>query len=973
MKRTRLKATISVALLAIVAMVAFVLFVFRTPPAQQAAKLIRQASLMAAKGNMEEAEPLARQAVALDPKLSAAHRLAAEGAIARGAFEQALTDLYQISPAAKEDWRWAQGQAADLLHHRVFRLSSAERIYQDILAVAPDDGFANDGYARLLGVCGRRTEAIPHVLRLIRAGQKTDLLMLLSRESGSLDNPELLESARQADHSDPNPLLGQAHAAAQRQQHAKALDKLRLAAKLDGLPSDFDGKLGQQLLANEQFEDLSRWAQDVPTPPRSVETWLVLAELAERQDDPRGAVRCYWEALRMRPESRSATSHLARLLTLLSQPEAAAVFHRRLETLNELRSRQQLALMSAQTPDDSVVIDMVRAYEAAGRIWEAVAFARIAANSNIDAPALPKMLSSLETRLSGLPLVMTNPDDNPALHIDLSQFELPSLKQSMHSTTSAVVSTDISFQLQGTDVGFDFRFYNGANRVTHRMFEFGGGGVGVIDFDHDGAPDLFCTQGLPWEASVKPSRPLHDCLFRNGPQRQFAEVWSNAFDTEDRGFGQGVSAGDFNNDGFADLYVAQTAANQLWLNNGDGTFTKRTDTTADHAAEWTTSCLIADVNNDSLPDLYDVNYLSGDDVFDRVCASDSGEIVMCSPIDFAAAPDLLRLNDGAGGLRASEDFLTPPPLGKGLGIAAFNRGDNSLSLFVANDTVANFYYTAASPNAPRLTESAVLSGVAFNADGKAEACMGVAAADCNQDGRIDLFVTNFLYESNTLYSPLNDQLFVDSTKAAGVHEPSLPVLGWGTQFLDANLDGRHELFVSNGHTDDLSGQGVPYEMRPQMFEWTGHQFQQLSSEQLGPWSSVPVVGRAAARLDWNNDGYPDLVVNTLDASSLLLTNTAAAESNRFLSLSLVATESARDAIGTTVVVTIGKKEYYHQLTAGDGFQCSNERRLLIGCGAAQKIDAVVVAWPSGKVQTHRNVPTNRRMTAVEGREVRQMP
>lgn len=247
-----------------------------------------------------------------------------------------------------------------------------------------------------------------------------------------------------------------------------------------------------------------------------------------------------------------------------------------------------------------------------------------------------------------------------------------------------------------------------------------------------------------------------------------------------------------------------------------------------------------------------------------------------------------------------------------------------------------------------------------------EACMGIAAADCTQDGRLDLFVTNFLHEANTFYCPVGQQIFQDKTQEVGLFEPSLPNLGFGTQFLDANLDGRPELFVANGYTQDLSQYDVPYKMKPQMFEWTGTRFASLAESQLGPWSSVSVVGRSVARLDWNIDGKPDLAVGLLDAPSFFLTNTSNAPANHYVSLGLVATESARDAIGAVVTVMIGGSSYVHQLTAGDGYQCTNERRINIGCGPAASIDRLKVEWPSGAVQEFTSVSTSMQCILVEG-------
>lgn len=941
--------------------------VLRPAPEQRAAEMLRQARLLAAQGELLEAENLARDAATLNGRLSMAHRLAAECAFARKDFDLALNDLSQINASEHDDWLIGRQLAADILHNHVFRFRDAEEAYQKVLAIEPDNIFANDGYARLLGLCGRRAEAIPHVVRLIRAGEETDLLILLSRESGSLNNPEMLEAARKADPTDPNPLIGQATVAASAQKPALALKLLRQAESMNGLPSDFHGRLGRQLFDTQQFEELLKWSQSFSPGSASSDAWIVLAELAERSGDQRGSIRCFWESLKLVPESLKATNQLARQLTADGQKELATPFLRRVKQLNEFRDRQQLVIMSDEEPAFEDMVRMVAAYESVGRLWEALAWAQLTLRVAPGNSELRELLQSIKVRVGQLPETLTAPNGNPALQIDLSHYPLPEFNATVSPTRTAETSRDIVFTQQDSEIGFNFTYFDGTDTTTRRMFEFSGGGIAVLDFDNDHAPDLFCTQGHPWELPDSQSSPYPDALFRNHQGERFEEVPGSVSGMIDRGFGQGVSAGDINNDGFVDLYVATTGINILWINNGDGTFLDASASLADRTSQWTTSCLIADINGDSAPDLYDVNYLSGDDVFDRVCTDENGQTVMCAPYDFEPARDRLWLSDGmAGYTEKGRDYLKPPPDGKGLGIAAVNVRHNRLSLFVANDTTANFFYTAEAADSASLTDTAGTVGLAFNGDGKAEACMGIAVGDCTQDGRLDFAVTNFLYESNTLYSSVDGHLYEDRTRELGLHDATLPVLGFGTQFLDANLDGSLELFVTNGFTQDLSEQNTPYQMKPQLFEWTGEGFLELPEQQLGPWSRTRSVGRAAARLDWNLDGRPDLVVGRLDAPYFVLTNQSAESNCRFLRLTLVATSTARDAIGTTVAAAVGDSTQTHQLTAGDGYQCSNERQILIGGGSADQIDHLSITWPSGRQQTFDNISIPQSAILIEG-------
>lgn len=930
--------------------------------APNAEEMARKASLLAARGDTAAARELAEQCLQASDTQPDALLLLGQLDFAASDWAAALQHLLRVSADDQPQWVAARQLAATIYHRHVFQLSEAEAAYRDVLSVRPQDPQALENCAQLLGLCGRRTEAIPLVLKLIKGGHDTDLLMLLSRESGSLTDPQLLQAAARASPQDPNPLLGLTTAAMLDLDFAAAQQTLDEAIALSAQPPVLLEMRGRVLLATEQTERLMAWAAALPD-ERSAEVWFVLAELSERLGDTTGALRCCWEGLKQRPESLAAMNQMARLLTAEGRPEEASLFFERVEQLNAFRGHQRLAIMSEERPTFEQFLAMINSYHQVGRHWEALAWGRLAREMQPDHGPLNDLLSRIEATVDRLPLQLTVDAANPALAVDLSDVRLPSLQSGSATQDSTPTSPEIAFVRQTTEVGFDFQYFAGSDQVTNRMYEFGGGGIGVIDFDHDGWPDVYCTQGEQITSPITDSQTHHDGLFRNLRQRLMDVSREAGLQQVDQ-FGQGVAAGDVNGDGFADLYVAGTQHNQLWLNNGDGTFTAGDRAFSQPASEWTTSCLLADLNGDGHTDIYDVNYLTGERVFERLCAGEHGQNAMCSPYDFDAAVDRVWLSDGAGGWQSAADFLQPPPAGKGLGIVAFNGGDDRLSLFVSNDTVANFFYTASTAVTDTMRESALTAGLAFNGDGKAEACMGIAAGDGDGDGAIDLLVTNFLHESNTLYSAAGPGVFRDRTRELGLQEPSLPVLGWGTQFLDANLDGRQELFVANGYTHDLSRFDTPYAMRAHLYEFTQERFTRLPIAQLGEWADQKFVARAAARLDWNRDGRCDLAVGMLQSPSCLLTNTTET-TGRFLSLNLVATDSARDALGT--VIRLANSDSVHQLTAGDGYQASNQRCVLIGCGDQDRLSQITIQWPSGRQQVLTDVATNTQWTLVEGR------
>ncbi len=283
-------------------------------------------------------------------------------------------------------------------------------------------------------------------------------------------------------------------------------------------------------------------------------------------------------------------------------------------------------------------------------------------------------------------------------------------------------------------------------------------------------------------------------------------------------FGQGIACGDIDNDGFQDIYIGCIGRNLLLRNNGDGTFTdvtkemglevaaegsSKVSSQADsHASQWTTSCAIADVNGDGFADLYDVNYLSGRDLYDRICTWEGGRKRICGPGTFDAADDCLWLSNGQTFRDASAESGILVPDGKGLGIVVGDlMGLGKNCIFVANDQTANFFFVPDEENASptqeglptKFIDEAELRGLAYDESGAKQGCMGVAVGDFNQDELLDLFVTNYVTESNTLYQQIQPGQFADRTRSANLREASIPMVGFGTQAVDARLSGELDM------------------------------------------------------------------------------------------------------------------------------------------------------------------------------------
>lgn len=947
----------------------------------RAKNLLNSASTSWAIGDAEVAEKLAWEAWSIDPKLDEAALLAAQAAASLNKFSKAADYASKVEgrdPSLKFS---ALKLLAELYHHRLFRLSDAENAYRSALQISAEDSECNAGLANLLGLCGRRAEAVPMVLKLIRRGQASDLLMLLAREDAVVNDIPALEAAKRTVADDPLPRVGLAWHAVEQGKNELAVSLLREAIQLDIKLVCARVALAKQFGASAAFEDLANLDRELGDLKSKADEfsdmWIARGRLAEQQGDPLGAIRCYAEAASRAPDSKIANARLAQLLGQRGEPAAAKHFGDYAVGLQTLRDAQDRVFFGGSRPSMADVLALIDQYESLGRVWEAYGWCQIGVGMAPSEIQLQSKMKQLEQTLAKAPLQLVLPSAMPSSVMDIAKYSLPAVSNGLKSTAVATSDRDTDFILRddAKRAALEFRFVNGTDKVAERrMYEFTGGGIGVLDFDLDGWPDAVFTQGTIWPPNSQ-QQILKDKLFRNIQGSVFEDV--SQLNLVEDGYGQGVAVGDYDSDGFPDIYIAQIGQNRLLRNNGDGTFADATDQATIPGSSWTTSCVMADLNGDSFPDLYDVNYVQGSDVFERVCTDTDGQPAMCLPGDFDAAADCLWINDGQGGfVDGTVSELSSVPAGKGLGALAFDaEGNGQVGLFIANDTTPNFWFqpsplASSQTNSPRsarykLSEQGIASGLAFSGDGKAKGCMGIAASDVNDDGKLDLLITNFLNESDTLYLNQGMGQFADSSLGSGLQEPSRRKLGFGTQFLDLDLDGYPELFVANGHIDDLSRRNVPYEMEAQLFAGKQGRFSLQVPTDSRPYFQEKRLGRSVAKIDWNRDGREDLLVGHLNSQYSLLTNST--HGGNRITLRLIGIQSNRDAIGTTVEVECGDRRMIAQVTAGDGFQASNQRHLVFGLGNKERADRIQLRWPSGVKQELSSIEAGSELTVVEGR------
>jgi hypothetical protein len=511
------------------------------------------------------------------------------------------------------------------------------------------------------------------------------------------------------------------------------------------------------------------------------------------------------------------------------------------------------------------------------------------------------------------------------------------------------------------------------------ILETPGSGVALLDYDKDGWLDIYLVNGSTFPALAGKEAAPKAMLLHNNHDGTFTDVTDKA-DVANLRWGFGAAVGDYDNDGWPDLYVSNFGKNRLYHNNHDGTFTDVAETAKVTLGGWSAGATWGDYDHDGLLDLFVPGYVKFDPANPPIAGKGSlppgfcqfrGINVMCGPRGLPGESDHLFHNNGNGTLTdVSEKAGVSDPRGYyGLASVFVDVDDDGwIDLLVANDSVPKYLYR--NKHDGTFEDVSYLSGFALNDEGREQAAMGIAVGDYNGDGKVDFHITNFSDDYNTLYRNDGEASFTDISFAAGLASVTIPFLGWGTGFLDFDDDGLLDIFVANGHVYpgvDKQDWGTTWAQRPLLFRNVkGTKFEEVPPA-TGSGLAIPVSARGAAFGDLFNDGKIDVVLNVIDGTPLLLRNVVKT-SNHWLELQLVGgPKSPRDAIGAKVFVTAGGVRQRGDVFSGGSYASSSDPRLHFGLGSATKIDKIEIQWPSGVKEEVRVPSVDRIFKIVEGR------
>jgi hypothetical protein len=596
------------------------------------------------------------------------------------------------------------------------------------------------------------------------------------------------------------------------------------------------------------------------------------------------------------------------------------------------------------------------------------------------------LLSVLVCAVSGAgqePAIDNAPQQNPPMGVSTGAAHAPVKDAQSRPITAGgfVDNAPVIFTNITKRAGLDkFHQRSGTHDKT-TIIETPGSGVALLDYDNDGWLDIYLLNGST-VAALKGKEPApRAMLLRNNHDGTFTDVTDKAGVANER-WGFGLAVADYDNDGWPDIYVANYGKNRLYHNNHDGTFTDVAEKAGVTLGGWSAGPTWGDYDHDGRLDLFVPGYAKFDPDHPPVAGKGNiprgfcqfrGVEVMCGPRGLPGEGDHLFHNNGDGTFTDVSEKAGVADRNGYYGFASVFvdvDDDGWPDLAVANDSVPNYLYH--NRHDGTFEDVSYMSGFALSEDGREQASMGIGVGDYNRDGKIDFYVSAFSDDYNALYRNDGDGNFSDVTMQAGLGEPTIPFLGWGTGFLDFDNDGLLDIFVVNGHVYpgvDHQDWGTTWAQRPQLFRnLDGVNFREVPPA-TGSGLADVITARGAAFGDLFNDGHIDVVINNIDSTPSLLRNVVSND-NHWVTLKLIGgPKSPRDAIGAKVFLTTGKIRQRADVFSGGSYGSSSDQRVHFGLGSFSKIDKVQIFWPTGAKQEISLPGIDRIITVVEGKGV----
>ncbi|MEL6106982.1 MAG: FG-GAP-like repeat-containing protein [Planctomycetota bacterium] len=939
------------------------------PPAESNRdQQLADADAMMEAADYEAAEAILRPLLLKDPEdTETTFRLATIRALT-GDLPAAIELLDSIPVDHPEAGLPALGQSADWCF-QAERYGEAERRYKQILESIPGLAIAHRKLAELFNRQGRRHEAAQHVYMLcaqgnVRQDELHSLIVLSDAMNGEADDGD--PSA--VDYS-PIGASGTARQLFTEHRYDEAAEVLEPDYLANTLPPSMVAFYGRSLAEAQEDESFLRWLAAVDDPVRDYsEYWSGLATYLAAQREHESATRAAMEALVRDPTDFRSINRLHLTLKLMNRSDESATWEQRWKTYKQVLNINN-SVSEGDRPNVDAIEELAAQLFAIDRRLEAVMWKSVESIYRGQPPQTLQQWNAQREQLVSAGAILPSPESR-LCGMSLDSYPLPNLSRLADASkrpraandASAQNDTSAAFADIAESIGLKHRYRLGGEdlRSGFTMYHQTGGGVAVIDYDRDGRCDLYFAQG----ASGPPTftAPETNGLFRQLSEQAIDDVTANA-DVGDPRYTVGCTSGDWNQDGFPDLVSSNIGTSVLWINNGDGSFRQQKLADRDDFERVPTSVAIADLNGDALPDLFELNYLNDASLGTLPERDGAGAVVEAvGPADFDPAADRIGINDGSGGVSFQPITKDPVQMHHGLGIVIADfDGRTGNEIFVGNDKSANQMWVRGEDG--NWFDQAFVNGTAFSSDGGETASMGVSSGDYDNNGVLDLHITNFQNESVCLY--LGDEgVFRDRAAAYRLGAASRSVLGFGTQSLDENNDGWLDLVVTNGHIDDYLKMSGPYRQKAQLFRHRGDRFESLEVEDDSGYWSGRHLGRALARLDYNGDGKQDFVVTHMADPSALLINQSA-NRNHWLQVELVGVQSERDAIGAKVTITTEGRSTSRWLTGGDGYLCRNESVVCFGLGGSRVIETLVVDWPSGRKDEYRGMDVDQRILIVE--------